>query len=480
MAKKKKDKMQQLMKSDNAIIKDLRDQQWLYNPRVFAQVSGDFSTMHQRVLLGVLDHLQDRIIKSADAHKPGEQLWLPLFAEEEMNTNLEFEIDAKDLGVTPGHYPELVNALEDLLTLRMGYLRKIETKSGTKTEYTFANLFSRITMVTNESTGLRTGKIRIKMDKENVNDFLSMDKGYTDHVAKIGQMAKKQRTPRIYIYLSTFRESGRKEVDYPQFCEFLGIDDQSYLLTHDGAKPQDNPFHKYSKVKSLILEPSRLEMDQLSKDSKIDFSFTYEPLRKDGRLKGNPSHIEFTLVPGPLGIERAWRKQRHNQEQSLIMSLTTKYTDLKPYEMVELLKEVQDEWFEDFKDYAYDGIEKAVEKKQPDHVADYIMALLNTWVNDRRLAEERRQVERDRQYNLFQQQENESRWREVMRTMMEKTPLTARDLCFESYDQETHVLLAQVASKEVYERLEGEYLAVWSESVYTAFGRSTMVKYRVP
>jgi hypothetical protein len=150
------------------------------------------------------------------------------------------------------------------------------------------------------------------------------------------------------------------------------------------------------------------------------------------------------------------------------------------YDLSQLLKEVADEWWEEFKDFAYDGVEKAVEKKQPDHVADYIMALLNTWVNDRRLAEERRQVERDRQYNLFQQQENESRWREVMRTMMEKTPLTARDLCFESYDQETHVLLAQVASNEVYERLEGEYLAIWSEAVYTAFGRSTKVNYRVP
>ena len=42
MAKKKKnDKMQALIKSDNSIIRDLRDQQWLYNPRVFAQVSGD-------------------------------------------------------------------------------------------------------------------------------------------------------------------------------------------------------------------------------------------------------------------------------------------------------------------------------------------------------------------------------------------------------------------------------------------------------
>ena len=50
MAKKNKDdKMQALIKSDNAIIRELRDQKWIYNPKVFAQVAGDFSLMHQRV-----------------------------------------------------------------------------------------------------------------------------------------------------------------------------------------------------------------------------------------------------------------------------------------------------------------------------------------------------------------------------------------------------------------------------------------------
>ena len=122
MAKKNKDdKMQALIKSDNAIIRELRDQKWIYNPKVFAQVAGDFSLMHQRVLLGVLEKLQDRIAYSASEHQKNQQLWLPLFSPDEMNTSVDFEIDPRDIGVTPGHYPELAQALSDLIGLKMGW-----------------------------------------------------------------------------------------------------------------------------------------------------------------------------------------------------------------------------------------------------------------------------------------------------------------------------------------------------------------------
>ena len=171
------------------------------------------------------------------------------------------------------------------------------------------------------------------------------------------------------------------------------------------VKPSDNPFHKYSKVKKLILEPSRLEMDKLSAERKIDFSFTYEDKKNDGRLKGNPTHIEFVIVPGPLGIEREQQKQRHAQEQSLISSYSQHWPDVNAYDLSQLLKEVPDEWWEEFKDYAYDGIEKAVEKKQPDHVAEYIVTLLSTWIKDKQLEDERKRIEQEKQYNLFTEQE---------------------------------------------------------------------------
>ena len=481
MAKKKKDKMQQLMKSDNAIIKDLRDQQWLYNPKVFAQVAGDFSLMHQRVLLGVVEKLQDRIIHSIDENKKDGQLWLPLFSPEEMNTSVDFEIDPRDLGVTPGHYPELAQALKDLVGMTMGYPKK--KKDGSMV-YTWVSLFSRLEMPMGEN-GWRTGKIRVKMDKENVNDFLSMNSGWTDHVAKIAQFSKKQRTPRIYIYLSTFRWSGRKQVPYPDFCEFLGIDDDHYVESHKAenpdVKPSDNPFHKYSKVKKLILEPSRLEMDKLSAERKIDFSFTYEDKKNDGRLKGNPTHIEFVIVPGPLGIEREQQKQRHAQEQSLISSYSQHWPDVNAYDLSQLLKEVADEWWEEFKDYAYDGIEKAVEKKQPDHVADYIMALLNTWVNDRRLAEERKRIEQERQYNLFQEEENQRLWRKCMNDIQQKISVCDADLWLYSFEPEVPLLTLGVHDIKVRDEIieAPEHIPHFAACIRKHFGQKVKLQYRV-
>ena len=488
MAKKNKDdKMQALIKSDNAIIRELRDQKWIYNPKVFAQVAGDFSLMHQRVLLGVLEKLQDRIAYSASEHQKNQQLWLPLFSPDEMNTSVDFEIDPRDIGVTPGHYPELAQALSDLIGLKMGWPKR----KGNKTVYQFVSFFSRLEMPMTES-GWRTGKIRVKMDKENVNDFLSMERGYTDHIAKIAQFSKKQRTPRLYIYLSTFKYKKRDEVEYPELCEFLGIDDDSYVESHKAenpnVKPTDNPFHKFSKVKKLILDPSKQEMDKFSAEKKIDFTFTYEPMYKDGRKKGNPTHIEFVIVPGPLGIEREQDRKRHGQVQSVISSLTKWCRDIKPYEVVELAKEVQDDWLDDFCNFAYDDVRYQVEKTQPDHVAEYVITMLSNWIKDRQMAAERKRIEDQRQYELFQEQENEQRWRDTMAEL----PLTSRDIAFESYNKETHQLVVRLAREELYTQLDfrrdpntgklypGEYTQVWFNAIRKHFGNDVKPGYRMP
>lgn len=417
MAKKNKtSQLQALSRSDNSIYKELRDQQWIYNPKVYAQVAGDFSLMHQRVLLGVLEKLQDRIAYSASEHQKNGQLWLPLFSDEDMNSSVDFEIDPRDLGVTPGHYPELAQALDDLVGMKLGFPKK----KGNKTVYVFASLFSRLEMPFGDN-GWRTGKIRVKMDKENVNDFLSMDRGYTDHVAKIAQFSKKQRTPRLYIYLSTFKYKGRDEVAYSDLCEFLGINDEMYVKTHKSqdakskdadVKPTDNPFHKFSKVKKLILEPTKQEMDKLSAEKKIDFSFTYEPKYKDGRLKGNPTHIEFVIVPGELGIEREAEKHRHNKVQDIVSNLTRWCPDLKIYELQDLMRDMPLEWLEELEDYAYGPMKKLVEQRQPDHVNAYVLSLLDSWIRERKMKERAKEIEDELQYNLFDEPEPQPEFEE--------------------------------------------------------------------
>ncbi len=478
--------MQALIKSDNSIIRELRDQKWIYNPKVYAQVAGDFSLMHQRVLLGVLEKLQDRIAYSASEHQKNAQLWLPLFSPEEMNSSVDFEIDPRDLGVTPGHYPELTQALSDLLSMKIGYPKK----KGNKTVYVMATLFSRLEMPMTDN-GWRTGKIRVKMDKENVNDFLSMDRGYTEHVAKIAQFSKKQRTPRLYIYLSTFKYKGRNEVAYPELCEFLGIDDESYVAAHKDdkpdVKPTDNPFHKFSKVKKLILEPTKQEMDRFSADRKIDFSFTYTPLYKDGRLKGNPTHIEFVIVPGALDVEREQERKRHNQVQSVINSLTKWCSDIKAYDIIELAQDVQDEWLDDFCNYAYDDVRSQAERKQPDDVAAYVLTLLSNWVDERKKAARLKQVQDERQYRLFERQEKEAHWDNCFREIADALHVDKRQLGFVDYfDGEDNghackiLLLAVYNESVIVDILESkENLPMYSQIIRKYYPHATL-KYKLP
>ena len=154
---------------------------------------------------------------------------------------------------------------------------------------------------------------------------------------------------------------------------------------------------------------------------------------KDGRKKGNPTHIEFVIVPGPLGIEREQDRKRHGQVQSVISSLTKWCPDIKPYEVVELAKEVQDDWLDDFCNFAYDDVRHQVEKTQPDHVAEYVITMLSNWIKDRQMAAERKRIEDQRQYELFERQEAESKWPACFAEISASIPVTSSQLYFCDY-----------------------------------------------
>ena len=97
-------------RGENSIIQDFRRSDWLYNPVVYTQISGDFTLMQQRVFIGVVEKLQDRILDSINEQKRTKQ-WPTLFSKEEMGENIDLRIDARLLGVPPERYPELKQAL---------------------------------------------------------------------------------------------------------------------------------------------------------------------------------------------------------------------------------------------------------------------------------------------------------------------------------------------------------------------------------
>lgn len=388
MAEKKND----IVKTDNALVKELAEVKWLNNPVIYSQVAGNFTLSQQKIMVGVLMQLQDRINESIE-QKRNSGSFGPLFdlANKDEGETLEMFVDPRAIGVTPDHYGDLEEAVNFLGRQVMKY--PVFDSKGRVKKYVVASLFPIINMPAGNIR--RTGKVRIVMLKETLNDFFDPTHGYVTHVARIAQICTKKRTPRIYIYLSRYRDIGHKAVPYSDLCEFLGLTDEYYaegktLREVEGKKeyydekskkwkPYCNPFDKFSKVKAQVLNPSQQEMDELCERGEIDFQFEFEPVYEYDRKKGNPSAIIFTINKGPLGKYRDQILKRSGNERKVIGYLLKHCPDLKSTDIVPIIKSVIPEQWEAFSTFIYKEVFARVEKVQPDDVAAYILTMMRNW-----------------------------------------------------------------------------------------------------
>ena len=482
------------MAEENKKTTDLIPKEWLYNPVVYSQISGDFSLMQQRVLVGILERLQERIKKGISYQKQL-RIWPSLFEDEELNDNIVLEIDPRSLGVIPANYEYLQDALKALMKIQIGFPKK----GKTKTRYVVAPLFARAEMPYYKDR--KSGKIRIVMLKENVQDFFNLSMGYTIHLAKVAQLCQKKRTPRIYIFLSHCKDQGQKEVDYDDFCKFLGIDEDTAKLDMitrldeqvkkneitkkertERIEKWENPYRKFSKVKSLILEPSRKELDEFVRLGEIDFTFTYEPIYDQGRARGNPSKILFTIVKGDLAIDFDKEKKRRESNRYFVEKMVAWCPDMKADDIRFMVEDVAIDDQEDFKTFCYGELRNKVEHKQPDDVASYATTLMEEWMKNRRIANGRKAA------SLFAEQEREEsrqRWEKcrediLTKVIKEENRRVFNELVFESFDYDTKNLLLRTTMED-YRWLEQENVVnkLLRPNLTKHFGKGVNLQYRV-
>lgn len=404
MAKNKKNEDQEQQGTS------LLPRDWLYNPVVYSQISGDFSLLQQRVLAGILDEMQEKILRSINDKEEGKKFPM-LFSEEEMNgDSTTIEISPKKFGINPEHYDYLEEALKDLSRINVGFPKAYKDKLN----YVVMPLFARLEIPMGEKR--RTGKVKVVMLNENLRDFFSMDKGYTEYLSRITQISKKVRTPRIYIFLASFKDAGHKKVDYQDFCKFLGIDDETARndrlnKINDQLKNKEisqkeanerlealakweNPFRKWSKVQSQILDPAKMELDLFSDKDQIDITFDYEPLYEGSRKRGNPSHIQFTIIKKRLALEHDEQKAMRRRRHSWVYTMCDKFRDLKAYDLREIAAKVMDDEWDAFLNFCYYDVSKAVERKQPDNQAAYVTTMIENYIRD---LENKRNTPKDEQ-----------------------------------------------------------------------------------
>lgn len=328
MAKKKTN----TLNPKNELIRELVDSDFIKNPLVFSQLSGDFTAMQTNILIELVSSLQTRINDYlVKLHREAEGPQTMLFTPEEMMSGvLNFQIPMRDLGVNPKSYDELEEACHKLLKLDISYRTK--DKETGEERYVMQNIFSKISFPTSEINrdgirynyakgNRRTGQIEISMLAENVQQVFDMRRGYVEHIKRIVDMCKKKQSPRVYIYLSSYKHVGHKLVNYLEFKEFLG------LLRYNAKRTEiiENKYGKFSQFCSNVLDPIRDELNELAEANSIEFSFDYIPVYTRGQQKGDPDKLKFVIKLSDMGRNRRYRSLGNQQRNDLEEVLRTEY-----------------------------------------------------------------------------------------------------------------------------------------------------------
>ena len=383
-----KDKRLSLLESSNVIFADLRESKWLYNPLVYSQISGDFTLMQQRILLGIVEKLQQRIIDSV-AEKEKNRTFPDIFDYSSLmqRDTLDFTLSAVDLGVGRDHYDDLEDAAKVLSSITMKY--PVFDGRGRISKYVVASLFPRIELPKSENEIRRTGMLRIVMLTENIREIFTMQYGYVMHLSHIARICNKKRTPRLYIYLSRYRDIGHKKVPYTDLLEFLGLTDEYFRQTNEGK----NPYNNWSNVRIMVLDPVKKEMDKLMERGEIDFSFEYSSVYPAGKKRGAPDEVEFVIKKGQLALLRDANNHRASSEIKFIDSYVAWCPELSAYALRMLMSDMDDNQLQSFLEFAYKDMRRIVERKQPDDVAAYVMGVLRKWKRDYQTRKEQRQTD---------------------------------------------------------------------------------------
>lgn len=390
--------------TDNELMLELNE--YVKNPILFTQVGGNFSLMQLKIMESIIYQLQDHI-----NYRLSKRSYGPLFAnlsDEDLPAMrsgdlLTFQIPLHDLGVPRQKYGELDTACEALMSMKNTFYEydPVQQQEVKVIKNIFHEVRVPTTTVTAEgvpqnfSSGKRRkGYIEIKMVTECASEILSLRKGYAESLFGVPRICHSARTPRLYNFLSAWREKGERSFPYNDLKEWFGV----LRYNASRTKIEKDQFVKFAEFKRYCLEPAQKEMKKLAEEGRVDFFFEYEPIYKKGKTRGNPLSILFKIIEGRRGQIFTLKKRKDQIYSSLIQrwnitpddwAVICEYFDTLPLMEVEARIE---------------EIENQICLNKPDNIRAYAMSILVKWGTQRMkdfkafMAREEERQEQERRY----------------------------------------------------------------------------------
>lgn len=286
----------------------------LVQPLGITMLQGDFSQLKTNIMVELMDNFQDKM--NDQLVNPNKQL--QLFDNNDIPL---VRIPLKDLEIRTDQYGELDVIVDELLSQR--YETEVVENGVVMKKY--YPLFSMISVPKKPIVGKldkdgniqykRTGYIEIQFNKEIGLKALTIDKQFTKYIKGVTRNRKCRHTPRIYLFISSYKDIGQWKVNYKGFHKLMGFT----IVKQKGEELVEEVilYPNFSDIKRRVIEPAMKELKKLGEINKSDCYFDYEPVYSGHKKTGNPDYLIFHVHKTSLGDMMTYKNQLDKDEIEL-------------------------------------------------------------------------------------------------------------------------------------------------------------------
>ncbi len=491
------------------------DASYLIQPLELTMMKGELSQLEVNIIVEVIDHLQERLVQQRNDLMSGKQLSLFDFNEEVIQLPLD------RFGVAASDYWRLDEAAKKLSNFKVFHRFKDELGNwvdGYSTVFPDAGI-SKTSLKADGTaykykSGTRSvGYMRITVNKTVAPKFLNISKEYTRFLKNATRGRRCMYTPRMVMFISSYRERGWWQIEYDEFRRLIGLlyNEETTVVDEHGksrtrmVECEKKGYAKFSDVKRRIIEPAREEMKEMCEKRIMDCYFEYEPIYPGGKKQGVPDALLFHIHKGPLGLEDDAKKTSRKEYGELSKYLTTTF-GMSTSSVKTLMARVVDGNRAEFKKKAEEVAAHIAKKGGVDSPSGYAYTSLMDFLNTIELRDKYQTLDfaesaqtsdntptPENVCNLSPDEEEPQmmnpRWDAALMKMQLRMPgdiynSIADELQFESF--ENGVLLLSFKSNAFYQWFEGndgniiavEHYTIYSEEIREAFGEDTKVEYK--
>lgn len=262
----------QALPRTNLPVKLPDDYTLLKQPTMVTLMRSDLSLNALRILLALIEKLQDPMEVILTKKAVPEQL--SLFTEAKDTEYIYIPIPIKDFGFTPDRYGELKSALTKMATIPVEL--DIKDPISGEDSILIKGMFEAIIP---KDKYKRT--VTLKIDKQTAKHLISVDKGFTKFIKEIAYNAKNKYTVRIYMLISNFKDVGGKKIFYKDFRSLLQL----------GTK-----YKEYKDLYKRVIKPAYIELHE-NADCWFELSEEYKSGEKE------PYCLNFKIIRATLSAK---------------------------------------------------------------------------------------------------------------------------------------------------------------------------------